>query len=185
MNMDIREMKPLAGYIQSLLKKNNRAFAWGGYGENRDFYRRSAIFSGPEPRTVHLGIDFWVPEGAVIYMPLKGEIHSYGDNKGMGNYGPTIITRHFLDGKSFHLLWGHLSKKSIDNCSEKQVIEKGEKIGYVGAYNENGNWPPHLHFQIIEEIQEHSGDFPGVADVNEAEILLTNCPNPEILFDLP
>ena len=36
-----------------------------------------------------------------------------------------------------------LSEHSIGN-----IIAKGEQIAEIGSQYENGNWAPHLHFQV-------------------------------------
>jgi hypothetical protein len=64
------------------------------------------------------------------------------------------------------------------------IKKKGEIIGYIGDYNENGTWPPHLHFQIIEDLRNQIGDYPGVASEAESDFYLTNCPDPSIIFNL-
>ena len=60
----------------------------------------------------------------------------------------------------------------------------GETIGHFGAANENGNWPPHLHFQIILNMGNYNGDYPGVCKRSEREEYLQNCPDPDIILQL-
>ena len=49
---------------------------------------------------------------------------------------------------------------------------------------ENGNWPPHLHFQIIEDMELKEGDYPGVCTSANREKYLANCPNPDLILTL-
>ncbi|MEP6913389.1 MAG: response regulator, partial [bacterium] len=46
----------------------------------------------------------------------------------------------------------------------------------------NGDWPPHLHFQIIEDMRVHEGDYPGVCSISERAKYLNNCPNPDLIL---
>lgn len=183
-SVDIRDMKMLDQLISEWLKESDKLFAFGGYGEDRDFYRRSDIFTGDEIRTIHLGIDFWLPARTEIFLPLNGKIHSYSENFGKGNYGPTIITTHLIEEYTFHMLWGHLSQDSLQRIKTGQSLNKGQMIGRIGNYQENGQWPPHLHFQIIHDINENNGDYPGVSAPSKAPYYMNNCPDPRIIFNL-
>jgi peptidoglycan LD-endopeptidase LytH len=49
---------------------------------------------------------------------------------------------------------------------------------------ENGNWPPHLHFQLIADMEGWKGDYPGVCKYSEREKWLGNCPDPDLVLDL-
>jgi murein DD-endopeptidase MepM/ murein hydrolase activator NlpD len=181
---DILTMKDLEHYIDSQLRESGRKFAFGGYGEHREFYKRSPIFLQGEPRVVHLGMDFWLPAYSTVYLPMDGTIHSFASNSGTGNYGPTLITEHQLNNHSFFLLFGHLSHTSLEKTKIGAVMRKGSVIGKLGDYEENGNWPPHLHFQIINDLKGNWGDYPGVATVKVSIDEMKNCPDPTIIFNL-
>lgn len=99
--------------------------------------------------------------------PLDGIVHSFAFNNRFGDYGATIILSHLLNGVSFYTLYGHLSLNSIKNIQEGDRIEKGDVFGEFGIPSENGSWPPHLHFQIISNIGEWKGDYPGVCKFSE------------------
>lgn len=43
------------------------------------------------------------------------------------------------------------------------VFKKGKKLAALGNSFENGDYAPHLHFQIIKNIENYTGDYPGVA----------------------
>jgi hypothetical protein len=117
-------------------------------------------------------------------MPLDGIIHSYADNQNMGDYGPAIITEHFLEGRLFYMLFGHLSRNSIKDLQIGEQILKGTLFAELGSERENGNWPPHLHFQLISDIGDHFGDFPGVVKKSDIDNWLGICPDPGIIFNL-
>ena len=75
----------------------------------------------------------------------------------------------------------------MDCVEKKQVggtIKKGECIGKLGDYPENGNWPSHLHFQILNSLLDYEEDFPGVANFNQIGVWKSLCPDPNLLFKL-
>ncbi len=57
-----------------------------------------------------------------------------------------------------------------------------KKLLQSDNFPENGDWPPHLHFQIISEIGEYKGDFPGVSSVENREYFLRICPDPNLIL---
>jgi murein DD-endopeptidase MepM/ murein hydrolase activator NlpD len=137
-----------------------------------------------EPRRLHLGVDIWGPAGTPVMSPLDGIVHSYAFNNNDSDYGTTIILTHNLDGSSFHTLYGHLSLNSIKNLYEGKNISKGEVIAEFGMRFENGNWPSHLHFQLIEDMQGWKGDYPGVCRFSERQQWLDNCPDPNLVLQM-
>jgi len=156
---------------------------WGGYLEHREMYRRSAHFDGQgEPRSLHLGIDLWAPAGTPVYCPLDGLVDSCVDNAGFGDYGPTIILRHELEGAVFYSLYGHLSRSSLAGLGEGQQIVGGSQLATLGNINENGHWPPHLHFQLMTDLMGKKGDFPGVAALSERNKYQVICPDPDMIL---
>ncbi len=173
-------------YIESYLKKKNAQVAYGGYNEQRSLYKRSEIFNSQiqTERNIHIGIDLWIKAGTNVLAALDGKVHSIKNNLGLGNYGPTIILEHTINDVVFYTLYGHLSEKSIANLSIGTVFCKGESIATLGTSSINGNYAPHLHFQIINDLQQNSGDYPGVCSHNELDFYLNNCPNPNLLLKI-
>jgi murein DD-endopeptidase MepM/ murein hydrolase activator NlpD len=169
-------------YLFAKLARSGAKLAVGGYNEERAIYRRSNHFSGEEPRTIHLGVDLWTFAGTPVYAPLAGRVHSFKDNAGFGDYGPTIVLQHMVAGISFYTLYGHLSRNSLNHLVEGKRVAKGEQIGEIGPYPENGDWPPHLHFQLMTDMQGLKGDFPGVAAKSQREHFLQLCPDPNLLL---
>ena len=175
-------MSDLEDFIQAETTRAEKEFAFGGYLEDREVYRNASLFGSDEPRTIHLGMDIWLDAGTSIYMPYDGRIHSFQDNNNSGDYGPTIITRHILNKQVFFLLFGHLSHDSLISPEKGKFIKRGEKIADLGTFEENGGWPPHLHFQIIKDMEGCQGDYPGVARKSELNHYQSNCPDPMIIF---
>lgn len=156
----------------------------GGYNEDRVMYKRSKIFDGEEVRSIHLGIDIWAAAGTKVYAPIGGMVHSFAFNDNFGDYGATIILQHQIDTVVFHTLYGHLSLKDIAPLHEGMYISRGEMVGHFGEPSENGDWPPHLHFQIIDDMRINKGDYPGVCSITEREKYLSNCPDADLILNM-
>ena len=173
-------------FLENYLNKNNAKVAFGGYNEVRNLYKRSTIFnaSSTEERNIHIGLDLWIKAGTPILAALDGFIHSYNNNVGLGNYGPTIILEHEIKGQKFYTLYGHLSVESINSIKVGTILKKGQQIATLGNAAVNGDYAPHLHFQIIKEITNHLGDYPGVCSKKDLKFYLENCPDPNLLLKI-
>lgn len=170
-------------WVQQNLEEEYCRYGIGGYNEHRTIYSRSDLFdANEEPRRLHLGVDIWGPELTPIFTPLNGTIHSFRFNDNFGDYGATLIVEHYLPGLIFHTLYGHLSLASIENVVRGAPVLRGEQIAEFGNILENGHWPPHLHFQIIFDMQGWEGDYPGVCRFSERVSFLDNCPDPDVLL---
>ncbi len=187
LSADIFENTKLFGdYINQKIKTTNSVYAIGGYNEQRALYSMSKVFDtkGAGPRRLHLGIDIWGNAATPVFAPLGGMVHSFAFNNSFGDYGATIILLHQLDGLPFYTLYGHLSLNDIKHLREGVYISRGQVIGHFGELHENGEWPPHLHFQVIKDMQYKKGDYPGVCAVSEKEKYLANCPNPDLILQM-
>lgn len=180
----VNDIELFIQYIKATLIRNNARYGIGGYNEIRNIYRRSKLFDDNEPRSVHLGIDIWGKPYTRVMAPLDGIVHSFAFNNMLGDYGATIILTHRLNDFSFHTLYGHLSLNSLKNLSPGQLIRKGDVFTEFGIPFENGQWPPHLHFQIILDMEGKEGDYPGVCKPSEREKYLSNCPDPELILKM-
>lgn len=176
----------LGQYINSFLERNNANMAFGGYNEERAIYRRSTIFNDnqSDERNIHIGLDLWAPANTAVFAAFDGEIHSFAFNQGKGNYGPTIILSHKIDTHQFYTLYGHLNEDSLNKLKVGAKVKQGEQIAVLGDESVNGDYPAHLHFQIISSIGDYVGDFPGVCTKSESEYYLSNCPDPNLLLKL-
>jgi len=173
-------------YVNMQLQNANAKYGIGGYNENRRIYSRSAHFGGneEEPRRLHLGIDIWGNAGTPVFAPMGGMVHSFAFNNNFGDYGATIILLHQLDGIAFYTLYGHVSLKDIGVLNEGIYINHGQEFAHFGLPRENGQWPPHLHFQVIADMEFKKGDYPGVCRLSEKEKYLRNCPDPDLILQM-
>jgi murein DD-endopeptidase MepM/ murein hydrolase activator NlpD len=172
--------------INEKLTNNNCRYGVGGYMEHRTIYAFSSHFdTDDEPRRLHLGVDIWCDAGTPVYAPLDGIVHSYQDNNNIGDYGPTIILQHDLDGLTLYSLYGHLSRTSLEGLSPGKPVFKNQQIATFGTSDENGHWPPHLHFQLMFDMEGKQRDYPGVGKFSEKEIWQKNIPDPGLILRFP
>lgn len=171
-------------YIDALLSKENAKFGLGGYMENRTVYARSKHFDGAEnePRRLHLGVDIWGKALTQIFCFMDAKVHSFAFNDNFGDYGATIILEHSLENHSFYSLYGHLSLKNLDDLYVGKSLKKGTHFCDFGIPSENGNWPPHLHFQLMTSMDGTKGDYPGVAKLSEKAEWLKRIPDANLLM---
>lgn len=179
LTVDLKSTVKFNDYVFGYLQQRNKHYGYGGYLENRIIYQRSKHFQKGESRCMHLGMDVWCEAFHPLYAPLDGTIHSFADNNNFGDYGPTIVLAHEWKGQEVFTLYGHLTKKSLETLKVGQSIKKGEAFCEVGPYPENGDWPPHLHFQYISDMGEHFGDFPGVCAPSQLNVYREVCMNPK------
>ncbi len=184
-NYNIQNPTQCQLYITSILRKNNAEVAYGGYLEKRNIYGDKLSFtSGERPRNIHLGMDFWTVAGTKVIVPLDGWIHSFQNNKTKGDYGPTIVLKHEFSDFTFHTLYGHLSLKSLENIHVGMPLKKGNILGAIGTTDINVNYAPHLHFQIIKDMEGNLGDYPGVCTFDSLAYYSKNCPDPNLILGI-
>ena len=195
--LDLTDTASFTDYVVGKLRIAGAKVGVGGYNEHRIIYRRSEHFqqheqtpndryrTGAGPREIHLGVDFWADAGTPVFAPLDGFVHSFQDNANFGDYGPTIILEHDTTNGKLYSLYGHLARFSLDGLYEGKPFLAGEKMAEIGPYPENGDWPPHLHFQLMTDMLGLRGDFPGVCSVSDREKFLAICPDPNTLLQIP
>lgn len=184
------EPEALAVHVARRLEEADAEVGVGGYDEARLIYV-TGLFAHPsnwleENRTVHLGIDLFAPAGTPVLAPLDGVVHGLRNNRGQGDYGPTIVLEHEPpNGPRFYTLYGHLSARSLDSLRLGERVEAGDEIARLGTIAENGGWSPHLHFQVVVDMLGRGGEFPGVAAPTERPVWLSLCPNPNLVLGIP
>lgn len=179
----LRDTALFTEVVAAMLAEQHARAGIGGYLENRVIYRRSPHFAAAtEPRSLHLGVDVWVPAGTPVAAPLAAVVHSLADNNNFGDYGPTLLLQHELAGITFYSLYGHLTRTDLAGLRVGQAVAQGQVVAHVGPYPENGDWPPHLHFQLIADMQGRWGDFPGVAPPSERAYWAQLCPDPMLVL---
>jgi len=185
-NMSIDEQQE---YFSKHLKENHADIGIGKYAEVRSFYTSKEFLKnsldGEERRTIHLGVDLFKAVGTLIYAPIEGEVFYLRNNKSSLDYGPTVILRHKpTDGPEFFTLYGHLGQECLENLNVGQEIACGEFFAKIGEPIENGGWLPHVHFQVILDILDFEGNYPGVALPSQKSLWTSICPDPSIILGI-
>ncbi len=135
----------------------------GGWGTGGYLEKRSGMYLAPQyenRRNIHMGIDIWAPAGEPVYAPLDGTVAYTANHSQEGNYGPAVVMKHMPEDlqREIFALYGHLSLSTLERLGKGQSLKRGDLVGWLGDETENGNWPPHLHYQL-------SFDDPGGADM--------------------
>ncbi|MHB8054623.1 MAG: aminotransferase class III-fold pyridoxal phosphate-dependent enzyme [Candidatus Aminicenantales bacterium] len=189
----VRDPEEWGRILFAEMEGKNAKLGIGRYDEARLVYASNAFRPAGRPlaegRTVHIGLDVFAAVGSSVRAPADGIVKFARDNDERLDYGPTIILEHRTDVAApgggplvFYTLYGHLGRGSLAGMEPGRQIIKGERIGDVGAREENGNWPPHLHFQIILDLFDECGNYPGVCRASERDVWLSVCPDPNFML---
>jgi 4-aminobutyrate aminotransferase-like enzyme/Ser/Thr protein kinase RdoA (MazF antagonist) len=184
------ETLALAPKLLEEMRLQDAAIGVGRYNEVRLLYT-SPLFGADgspleERRTIHLGMDFFVEPGTPVQVPLEGVVHVLANNTAPLDYGPMVILKHDArDAGEFFTLYGHLTADTLARLKIGQRIARGEKFASVGTAEENGGWPPHLHFQLILDLLDLDANFPGVAFASQREVWTSLSPDPNLLIGIP
>ena len=77
-----------------------------------------------------------------------------------------------------------LSAYEVRRFIQPIALKQGDEIAQLGDSSVNGDYAPHLHFQIIKDVQKNLGDYPGVCSLNKLDFYKENCPNPMVLLEI-
>ncbi len=180
------EMAALERHVDAI---GVEGIAIGRYAEPRLIYTAPAFVTetatGRDRRTVHLGLDVFVPAGSVVCAPYDGVILDMAIRPDELDYGGVVVLEHrTTDGTAFYTLYGHLAHDAGLRHVRGQRVLAGEPIGAVGAPDENGGWPAHLHLQLGLTHLDRGSDWPGVASPDGLAAWLALYPNPAVLLGL-
>ncbi len=173
--------------INRALEDANCVAGIGAYGEYRLLYDDPAFVDyGGHPRTRHLGIDIFMSAGSCVYAPVAGVVHSTANHNRRFDYGGCIILRHEIPQTDivFFTLYGHLSPGSL-RLKTGDMVRAGEAMAVLGELDENGCWPPHLHFEIVTNMLDQTDNFAGAGSAAYAEVWQQLCPNPNLILGIP
>jgi len=184
--------RPFAAWaadIEAQRVAEGAAAAVGFHDETRLLYRSDSFAEEredrAEPRTVHLGVDLFAPEGTEVFAPLAATVLSVQRNPAPLDYGPTLILEHSGEaGRPFFTLYGHLEEEVLERLRPGASLAAGGLVGRLGSEAVNGGWPPHLHFQVMLDRLGRTGDFPGVAAPTWRRAWTGLCPDPATLLGL-
>lgn len=134
-------------------------FGLGRYDEDRRGMYETELFQGPEPRTVHVGLDIGAAEGTPIFSPYAAVVVGAEHLPAAGDYGGTVVLK-LQSSLEIFVLFGHLSKATVCRWKSGDEVQRGELVGWLGGKSENGGWNPHLHWQF-SWLRPLSVDLPG------------------------
>mgnify|MGYP002785262908 CR=1 FL=1 len=158
----------VAKWMAFVAKVLDVKYTYGGYMEDRSILWHGHYMQ-PDSM-IHLGVDFNVPAGTDVFMPDAGElVYSLQDTDQNGGWGGKLIFKPLREEKPF-IIFGHLK----DMVTEKQIYERGDRIGVVAEADCNGGWYPHLHVQCMREFQP---DIDGYGKLYNG--MLKDFPHPE------
>lgn len=162
----------------------NEFISSGKWGIGRYQEKRKDMYVAPQyknTRNIHMGIDIWAPAGEPVFAVLDGEV-AYMENLDQpGNYGATVVLKHQWEEETLYALYGHLSLDSLKNLEVGDYFSAGDIVAWLGDETENGNWPPHLHYQL-SRVDPGKADMPGVVAPKELEKARKIYPDPRILI---
>ncbi len=171
--------------IMAQVGREGAAFGVGLYGEDRGIYQGDAYEMAGARRSVHLGVDIFAPAGEPVSAPFAGKVAFIHDDAVAYGFGPTVLLEHEIDGGArFWTLYGHLSRDSVAKLSAGQAIAKGEVFAAFGSANENGNWAPHLHFQVVTDHLGLGGQMHGVGVRDQWQVWREVSPDPSVVLGL-
>ncbi len=175
-----------AAYAEPLRRQLGNKIGIGLYNEARPIYLGDMFaVDHHQRRAVHLGVDLFAPADTPIFAPLAGTICSLRDHPAQQDFGPTLILQHQPTAElRFYTLYGHLSPEALERCELGQELEAGELLAHIGDYPRNGNWSPHLHFQIIVDLLE-ADNYPGVCSPKLRGLYTSLSPDPNLILQLP
>ncbi len=159
----------------------------GYYDEIRPIYLADMFaINHHQRRSLHLGVDVFAPPQTKLYAPLAGTIHSLANYPEEQDYGPILILKHQpTPAIRFYTLYGHLSPESLDRWEVGQQVDAGALLVAIGDYPRNGNWTPHLHFQIVIDLLDYGDNFPGVCSPKLRDLWKSLSPDPKHILRLP
>lgn len=156
-------------WIFKIYQSMNIEFSYGGYMEDRSFLMRNQYQKPGE--TWHLGIDFTVPAGTPVHLPVDAVLRSSCvDPDQNGGWGGKAI----FETRLGYLILGHLNE-----IEPKNEYKAGDLIGTIAEFDKNGGWFPHLHVQAVslrytqsdpEVIDGYSSLYTGIEK---------DCPRPD------
>lgn len=132
-------------WVNALHKYYNVDYSYGGMLENRShLWRDLYLMKLSPPKPIHLGWDFNVPAGTLVYSPIDAyAFDCFYDPDQNGGWGGRLTLTKGIKSREL-IIFAHLK-----NLNKNAEIKIGDVIGEVAGPEENGYWFPHLHLQYL------------------------------------
>ncbi len=187
------EAEPLGRRIFARMAEAGAVVGAGGYDEARVIYAGDGgtAHVRDEQRTVHVAVDLTLPSGSALFAPLDGLVHGFEDATDRHDYGPVIVLRHDIPvgpggvGLSFYTLYGHLSRSSLVGLEIGRPVRRGQRFAEIGSPPSNGDWWPHVHFQIVTDMLDVPCNVDGVVLASRRSVGRSLSPDPNLLLGIP
>ena len=164
----------------------------GRFGEDRSIYSAPEFrTSDPmERRTIHVGIDLFAPAGDEVVAPIDGVVAQVGCDLVPLGFGGILVLEHRMEAdgevERFWTLYGHLSSASLQGLQPGDAVHAGQPVARLGRPDENGNWPPHLHFQVMTDLCGWTAnEIIGVVARSQWDVWSSVFVNPNLVLGLP
>lgn len=187
----------LSAAIETFIREQESDVGIGDYLEPRCVYQSAQFGIGGSPesrRTIHLGLDYFAPAGTAVCAAADGIVEAVGEIDLPLDYGTVVVLRHEWEpGRSYWSLYGHLERFTdadpadvTSSAKERRMprpipgtkLRCGQVFARLGEPNENGGWPPHLHWQLLLDDLEQPLSAPGVARWSQARVWQDLAPDP-------
>jgi 4-aminobutyrate aminotransferase-like enzyme/Ser/Thr protein kinase RdoA (MazF antagonist) len=184
-----QDHKAIASYMAAQARAHPDHVLVAAYGEARPIYRNAAYVPPArlERRNIHLGIDLIAPVGETVLAPLTGLVEAIGNDPDEFGWGGVLLLRHETDaGVPFWSIYGHLAPASLAALKIGQKLITGDPIGRLGETSENGDWPAHLHLQLLTDLCGWEiEDIAGIVAPSQWRVWRSVSPDPNLLLRLP
>jgi 4-aminobutyrate aminotransferase-like enzyme/Ser/Thr protein kinase RdoA (MazF antagonist) len=145
-DLDPTRGRPFREALQPALAEI-KGTAVGRYGEDRSIYDAD---TGPARRSIHHAIDVYAPAGTPVLAPLPGRFAMLGNDTSIDGFGGIVVLEHEAGTpQRFWTFYGHLAPAGLADLALGAAVGTGDVLGTLGAPAENGNWPPHVHMQLM------------------------------------
>jgi 4-aminobutyrate aminotransferase-like enzyme/Ser/Thr protein kinase RdoA (MazF antagonist) len=169
--------------IFAALRKANCRVGIGGYGNAR-FLPPETTCGADEVPSIHLGIDLFMAQDSPVFALAEGSVARLNLDCQEGEVGAAIIVRHPSPQGDYYSLYGGLAPASLAGWRAGMAVGAGQQLARIGGFLENGNRPPHLHFQLLLDLVQRKGAIPGAAPVSQAEVWMAIAPDPNIVLGI-
>ena len=177
----LNDPQTCASMLDEFHQRLGLRWSYGGWLEDRrDLWAGSYLEK--EQNFVHLGIDFNVPAGSLVEVDHLVKVIRIDTERPpqIGGWG-TRVTVELVEQRGIYLIYAHLEARPL--CTHGEILKPGTRFGAVGHAPENGNWYPHLHFQVIDKncpqaFQFDWSTYDGYGHASEIKNLAKVHPDP-------